>query len=261
MGMPVSSGCWGGWAATVASLRIRSARLRLRLAGPLRRGSWAAVCGRTLLADYRRKLPVLLAGLRARLGRGAGAGAAVVVMAADDVVLAEVGPVLDLDQDHRHAAGVLDAVPGAPRDIHRPPRLEPLGPPRDDHARGAGDDHPVLGPEAVPLQAEPLSRPDEEALHLVAATLLDGHEAPPGAGLEHSQGGLAARSRGAHRRIIRTKSDSTLLLTSSITSSGTSSSSSSTTMARPRRVRRPTCMEAMLTLWRPRIDPIRPTIP
>src|SRR5713226_3184861 len=55
------------------------------------------------------RCPAPVAGLC--LGGGA-AGTAVVVLAADDVVLAEIGPVLDLDQDDRHAARVLDAVPG-----------------------------------------------------------------------------------------------------------------------------------------------------
>src|SRR5712671_5306777 len=173
--------------------------------------------------------PAPVAGLC--LGGGA-AGAAVVVLAADDVVLAEIGPVLDLDQDDRHAARVLDAVPGPAR-----------------HVDG-------------PLQPEPLPGPDDEPLDLVATALLDGLEAAPGPGLEDAdRGGAATGARSAHSRITRAKSASTLLLTSSSTSAGTSSSRSSTTMARPRRVRRPTCIEAMFTLCRPRMDPMRPTMP
>src|SRR5712671_2207179 len=203
--------------------------------------------------------PAPVAGLC--LGGGA-AGAAVVVLAADDVVLAEIGPVLDLDQDDRHAARVLDAVPGPARHVDGPPRLEPLRMARDDHARGTRDDDPVLGPEAVALQAEPLPGPDDEPLDLVATALLDGLEAAPGPGLEDAdRGGAATGARSAHSRITRAKSASTLLLTSSSTSAGTSSSRSSTTMARPRRVRRPTCIEAMFTLCRPRMDPMRPTMP
>src|SRR5260370_18449550 len=112
--------------------------------------------------------PAPVAGLC--LGGGA-AGAAVVVLAADDVVLAEIGPVLDLDQDDRHAARVLDAVPGPARHVDGPPRLEPLRMARDDHARGARDDDPVLGPEAVALQAEPLPGAAHEPLDLYPATL------------------------------------------------------------------------------------------
>src|SRR5216683_1774087 len=122
------------------------------------------------------RCPAPVAGLC--LGGGA-AGTAVVVLAADDVVLAEIGPVLDLDQDDRHAARVLDAVPGPARHVDGPPRLEPLRMARDDHARGTRDDDPVLGPEAVALQAEPLPGPDDEPLDLVAAALLDGLEAAP----------------------------------------------------------------------------------
>src|SRR5690349_10766545 len=200
--------------------------------------------------------------LRLHRPRDARCGTAVVVLAADDVVLAQVGAVLHLDQQHRHATRVLDPVPGPARHVHGSPRLEPLRTARDDDPGRARDHHPVLGPEAVALQAQPLARLDEEALDLVPPPLLDGHEPAPGPGLEDADRGvLGTASPGAHRRITRAKSASTLLPTSSSTSAGTSSSSSSTTMARPRRVRRPTCMEAMLTLWRPRIDPIRPTMP
>src|SRR5215470_1921730 len=195
-------------------------------------------------------------------GLGLVPGSAVVVLAADDVVLAQIGAVLHLDQDHRNPAGVLDPVPRAAWNVDGAARLEPLRPAGDDHPRGAGDHHPVLGAEAMPLQAQSLTRAHEEPLDLVAAALLDRHESSPGAGLEHAHGSLALPpARDAHSRITRAKSASTLLLTSSMTSGGTSSSSSSTTMARPRRVRRPTCIEAMFTLWRPRIEPIRPTMP
>src|SRR5512134_2817980 len=199
--------------------------------------------------------------LRRRSGRD-GPGTAVVVLPADDVVLPQVRPMLDLDQHDRHAAGILDAVPGASGDVHRAPRLEPLRAARNDDPRRAGDDHPVLGPEAMPLQAQPLAGLDEEPLDLVAVAFRDGEETAPGARLVDAHRGLAPpHTGGLHSRIIRTKSASTLLLTSSMTSGDTSSSSSSTTMARPRRVRRPTCIEAMLTLWRPRIEPMRPTMP
>src|SRR3989442_15751539 len=42
-------------------------------------------------------------------------GAAVVVVAPDDVVLAEIWPVLHLDDDDRASAGGLDPMPGPPR--------------------------------------------------------------------------------------------------------------------------------------------------
>src|SRR5260370_5406694 len=113
--------------------------------------------------------PAPVAGLC--LGSGGAAGAAVVVLAADDVVLAEIRPVLDLDQDDRHAARVLDAVPGPARHVDGPPRLQPLRVARDDRTRGARDDDPVLGPEAVALQAEPLPGAAHEPLDLYPATL------------------------------------------------------------------------------------------
>src|SRR6266404_5758870 len=261
LGGGLVGGCSGRgyplWAAAVSfftyPLGSPSAAPRQATAGPRTRDrSWA---------DTRSSLPFPSLGAGLCLG-GRASGAAVVVVAADDVVLAEIGPMLDLDEDDRHAARVLDAVPRPARHIDRPPRLEPLRAARDDHARGAGDDHPVLGPEAMALQAEPLPRPDEEPLDLVAAPLLDGLEAAPGPGLEDPHRSVAATAaRSVHSRITRAKSASTLLLTSSSTSAGTSSSRSSTTIARPRRVRRPTCIEAMFTLWRPRMDPMRPTMP
>src|SRR5262245_31654615 len=98
---------------------------------PLRRGGEASCWERTLRAVDRWRFLALPG-----LGGGAGRGrAAVVVLAADDVVLAQVGAVLDLDQDDGNAAGILDAVPRPARDIHRPARLEPPGASGDDHAR------------------------------------------------------------------------------------------------------------------------------
>src|SRR6266542_3825628 len=219
-------------------------------------------------------------GERAAVGPALGAERAVrppvVVLAPDDVVLAEVGAVLDLDDHDPEAAGVLDPVPGTARHDHRPPGLEPARPPADHDARRPRDHRPVLGTVAMALEADAVARVDHEALDLVARAVRDGlvaspgprHESArsvPGGGLRSGHGARAGlRRRGGHhvpRRMTRAKSASTALETSSTTSAVTSSSRSRTTMARPRLVRRPTCMEAILTLWRPRMEPILPTMP
>src|SRR5207249_420391 len=57
------------------------------------------------------------------------------------------------------------------------------------------------------------------------------------------------------------KSASTAWPTSATCSAVRSSSRISTTIARPRLLFRPTCIEAMLTFCRPSVDPIRPTMP
>src|SRR6266478_2935982 len=81
--------------------------------------------------------------------------AAVVVLAADDVGFHEAGPVLDLDDDNGAPAGVLDPVPGSARHFDGGVWLEPPRFGTDHDARRAGDDHPVLGAEAVALEADP----------------------------------------------------------------------------------------------------------
>src|SRR5262245_885013 len=185
----------------------------------------------------------------------------VVVLAPDDVVLAQVRTVLHLDDDRPGAAVILDPMPCPPRDIDHLPRPEPPRPPGYDHARRATHHDPALRAKPMPLQAQATAGLHDEALDLVARALLDGLKAAPGA--RHEALHLDLHRCGLHGpiRTMRAKSACTAFSTSSTTSSATSSSSNSTTMARPRLVRRPTCMEAMFTLWRPRMEPILPTTP
>src|SRR2546428_5458472 len=79
--------------------------------------------------------------------------------------------------------------------------------------------------------------------------------------LARGPGGHQANPASHESRIRRAKSASTAVATSRICAGVRSSSSRRTTIARPRFVRRPTCMEAMLTLRRPRMEPMRPTMP
>src|SRR4029453_15713851 len=193
------------------------------------------------------------------------AGPPVVVLLAHDVVFAEIGAVLDLDDDDGHAPHVLGAMPGAPRHRDRLARAEPPAAAADGDLGSARHDHPVLGAAAMPLEAEAMAGLHHEPLHLVARSFLERLEAPPGPRLERRRPSRpgAGRAPSAHgsSRIKRVKSASTALATSSRTSGLPGSRRRSTTMAPPRRVRRPTCMEAMFTLWRPRMEPIFPTMP
>src|SRR4030095_8949458 len=182
-------------------------------------------------------------------------------LAANDIVLAEIRPMLDLDDDHLGPSVVLDPVPRALGHGDHLPWLDPPRAPRDDDSRGPADHDPALGAKPMPLQAQAPAGLHDESLDLVSRAFLDRLEAAPRA--RHEPPPLAIHRRGPHgpTRTMRAKSASTAFSTSSITSSGTFSSSSSTTMARPRLVRRPTCMEAILTMWRPRMEPILPTTP
>jgi hypothetical protein len=112
-------------------------------------------------------------------GRGSRRDPPVIILLADDVVLAEIGPVLHFDDDHRLPSVILDPVPRLSRDhraLSRPKGELPV-PPHD--RRSARDHHPVFGTVPVLLQAEPLTRLDDQALDLVSRTLLERAETPP----------------------------------------------------------------------------------
>ena len=78
--------------------------------------------------------------------------AAIAVLEAHDVVLAEIGAGLHLDDVQRNLAGILDAMLRAERNVGRLILLEQerLLAARD--ARRAGDDDPVLGAMMMQLQ-------------------------------------------------------------------------------------------------------------
>src|SRR5579863_6888130 len=106
--------------------------------------------------------------------------AAVTVLEAHDVVLAQVRPRLHLDDLEHYGARILYTVLHADRDIGRLILLEQehLLAARD--ACGARHHHPVLGTVMVQLQRQRRARLDLEALHLKARTRLETVVAPPG---------------------------------------------------------------------------------
>ena len=99
--------------------------------------------------------------------------AAVVVVEPDDVVLAGVGAVLDLDDDQRLVVFVGDPVWLADGDVDRVGESED-GVVVVDHAGGdAGDDGPVLGAVLVGLVGEAGTRLDHDPLDLETIALVE----------------------------------------------------------------------------------------
>src|SRR5690606_31722625 len=93
-------------------------------------------------------------------------GAPVDVVQALDVVLAEVAARLDLDQFHRSGAPVAQAAHAAARNVRALVLLQVEHLAVAGDLGHAGDDHPVLGAVAVPLQAQPRAGLDHDALDL-----------------------------------------------------------------------------------------------
>ena len=92
-------------------------------------------------------------------GRGLGLlGAAVVVVEADDVVLAEVVALLHLDEDEGLVAGVAHPVGGAERDVDGLARDDLVVDVVEGDDGGAGDDEPVLLAAVVLLVARGAGR-------------------------------------------------------------------------------------------------------
>ena len=121
-----------------------------------------------------------------------------VVGEAFDVVLAEVVPALDLDEDHGMVAGVVDAVRRPAVNVHRiaGAQLDLLAV-HADH-RLTGDHVPVLAATTVPLQREALAGVDGDPLHLVVSGVGENFVEPPGAMLFH--GGYRSTPPGRQTR-------------------------------------------------------------
>src|SRR3954447_26455753 len=115
---------------------------------------------------------------RARAGRRS---APVVVLEADDVVLAQVGADLDLDQDQVVLLVVADPVRCSDGHMDAPPSPEHALTITDGAGRPTGHDHPVLGPTGMGLQREPGVAPNGDALDLVVRTLVEHLPRTPGA--------------------------------------------------------------------------------
>src|SRR5271170_2165657 len=74
-----------------------------------------------------------------------------VVLETHDVVLAEIGSVLDLDEDDRHRAVVLATVRLTDRDVDTRAGTEVVLDAVEDHGRLTAHDEPVLGALGVEL--------------------------------------------------------------------------------------------------------------
>lgn len=105
--------------------------------------------------------------------------AAVVILKTLDIVLTEISSCLNLDENHRDLADVLDTVGRPRRDIHGFSALEDNLPPIEGDFRGSGDNHPVLGSLFVTLVAEPLFRENLDPFDFVAGRLIENCEAAP----------------------------------------------------------------------------------
>src|ERR1700722_14524456 len=81
--------------------------------------------------------------------------ALIVVLDADDVVLAEVAAGLALDQFQHNLAGIFQPVDGADRNIDRFVLVQALDQFVDRYARSTPYHDPVLGPMMMFLQREP----------------------------------------------------------------------------------------------------------
>src|SRR6185436_3871977 len=90
--------------------------------------------------------------------------ALVVVLDADDVVLAEIAAGLDFDQFELDLAGILQPVHRADRDVDRFVLVHGLDQFVDGHLCRSAHHDPVLGTVVMLLQREPPARLDDDAL-------------------------------------------------------------------------------------------------
>ena len=97
---------------------------------------------------------------------------AVVVFEADDVVLPEVRPVLDLDKYQFGFTTVFDTVGGPDRHVDRCSGCDVAYRPVNSHPSVSSDHKPVLGSLEVTLLAQALSGSDHYPLHFMAGPVL-----------------------------------------------------------------------------------------
>jgi len=100
----------------------------------------------------------------------------IVIFDADDVVLAEITPGLDLDQFELDLAGILQSVDRADRDIDRFVLVHGFDIRSDGDLGGAAHHHPVLCAMVVLLQRQHAARTDHDAFDLEALTLVDAEQ-------------------------------------------------------------------------------------
>ena len=80
------------------------------------------------------------------------AGSAIIIFDADDIILAEITPGLDLDQFELDLAGIFQAMLRPDRNVARFIFMHDLGLVVDGHARGAAHHDPVFGAMVMHLQ-------------------------------------------------------------------------------------------------------------
>src|SRR5215469_11312317 len=105
--------------------------------------------------------------------------AAVAILEAHDVVLAEIGARLHLDDLECNGARILDAVLHPDRDVSRLVLLEEKHLLAAGDTRRAGDDDPMLGAVVMQLERQLRTGLDLQALHLKARPGLDAVVAAP----------------------------------------------------------------------------------
>src|SRR5215472_11899590 len=137
------------------------------LATKARPSAWASAAKRLVPTMPRMSYSRRIAGSK-RCMEAPRSGPPVMVLEADDVVLAEIGTRLHFDHMQRDFAGVFQPVRGTERDIGRLVFGE------DDLFLAAADlggalhDHPVLGAVMVHLQGQLAARLDQDVLDLDA---------------------------------------------------------------------------------------------
>src|SRR6267142_6398708 len=102
-----------------------------------------------------------------------GSGALVIVLDANDIVLAEIAAGLDFDQLQRNLARIFHPVSRADRNIDRFVLMYGLDEFIDGHARRATHHDPVLGAMVMLLQREPPARLHHDALDLMPLAHVD----------------------------------------------------------------------------------------
>ena len=99
--------------------------------------------------------------------------ALIIILDADDVILAEIAAGLDLDQFQQDLAGIFQPVHRADRDIDRLVLVHGLDQLVDGHPRRAAHHDPVLRAMVMFLQREPPARLDHDTLDLMAVAVVD----------------------------------------------------------------------------------------
>ena len=105
----------------------------------------------------------------------------VAIIKADDIVLAEVAPRLDLDDLQRFGADVFHAVLGAERDVGRLVGLKVKHLITTGDAGAPGNHDPMLRTVVVQLQRDRGTRLHDDPFDLISRTLLDAVVTTPGA--------------------------------------------------------------------------------